>query len=90
MAESEKRKPTTKKPVAKATASKVEAEKEVKTTQVAFIQVKNRTNQKQVVAFKGETFEFLAGETKKLQLTPREAEEKFSVFLSKNILTIIN
>ena len=90
MAGSDQKKTTTRKPVVKAPESKEVAKEKVVTTEVAITKVKNRTNQKQVVAFKEETFEFLAGETKKLQLTPREAEEKFSVFLSKNILTIIN
>ena len=90
MAGSDQKKTTPRKPVAKAPESKEVAKEKVVTTKVVITKVKNRTNQKQVVAFKGETFEFLAGETKKLQLTSREAEEKFSVFLSKNILTIIN
>ena len=90
MAGSDQKKTTPRKPVAKAPESKEVAKEKVVTTEVAITKVKNRTNQKQVVAFKGETFEFLAGETKKLPITLGEAREKFSVFLSKNILTIIN
>lgn len=74
-----------KKPVAKTPEKKQETNK-VEPIKQVFTNVKNRTNQKQVVAFKGETFEFLAGETKKLPITETEAREKFSLF--KNILII--
>jgi hypothetical protein len=90
MSSSEKRKTTRPMVSEKPNTRVFSSEEKSITTEIAIVKVKNRTNQKQVVAFKGETFEFLAGETKKLQLTPREAEEKFSVFLSKNILTILN
>jgi len=89
MSESKKRKPTTSKATEKPESIKEVVEKEV-TNSSEVTKVKNRTNQKQVVAFGEETFEFLAGETKKLPITLGKAREKFSVFLSKNILTIIN
>ena len=68
---------------------KEEASKEVK-EKVSLTKVKNRTNQKQVVAYKGEVLEFLAGETKELPIEPNLAKEKFSVFLEKNVLIITN
>lgn len=52
------------------------------------VKVINRTNQKQVVAFKEDTYEFLAGEERTLALTPSEAEERFALYISKNILSI--
>lgn len=50
--------------------------------------VMNRTNQKQVVQLDGEHLVFTAYEKKELELTEKEATDKFSYWINKNIVQI--
>lgn len=82
MSESKNRKPASDKEVAQ-----VKKETVRKPTEVTLV---NRTNQKQVIAIDGETYEFLASGQVVLPFSKAKASEKFALYISKNILSIIN